>query len=176
MQLCLDKTNHTMEDVVYTKNGKPCFRYGGTYFNLSHSGEFTVCVLSDKEAGVDLEKTNHFEDRLANFVYHRQEREYIQKNYDQPDEGFTFLWTVKESIMKYFGTGLSLDPKKIHIDLSDPVSAVCDEYDCRSLHFTKYDLEGYALTVCSESEQFSVGYSRVILPPGGAVPGKLLCF
>ena len=163
LQKGLDRAGMADREIVYGKNGKPLLKNGRLHFNLSHSGRLTVCAFSEKKVGVDIEEVRQFDDALANFVYHKSEIEYIRENYAVADEGFTLLWTVKESIMKYFGTGLSLEPKKIYVDMSGGISAVCDEYDCGKLCFTTYAAEGHSFTVCSENKVFADKYETMVL-------------
>ncbi|MBQ8933310.1 MAG: hypothetical protein IJ061_03410 [Lachnospiraceae bacterium] len=44
-----------------------------------------------------------------------------------------------------------------------PVRAVCEEYDCRELCFTTYEIGGYAMTVCSKSREFTDRYEMLRL-------------
>ena len=37
----------------YNEYGKPYLESGGLFFNLSHSGEYVACAISDKEIGID---------------------------------------------------------------------------------------------------------------------------
>lgn len=143
-------------DFEYNKNEKP-FLTGrdDLYFNLSHSGTMAVCAVSDRPVGVDIEKRQHFEESFIRHVYLPEEADYITSNFNDPDKVFSELWTIKESIMKFFGTGLSLEPDKITVDLTRPISAVCQGFDASELKFTQYPAEGYALTVCSEYENFT---------------------
>lgn len=147
----LKETNY-----IYGQYGKPYLQNEKLFFNISHSGEYVVCGFSDEEIGVDIEKIQTFDNELINFVFNKNEIEYIKVNYPMPDEGFTFLWTIKESVMKYFGTGLSLGPKEIDVDMSGEISATCKKYNCSELCFGHYPVKGYALTVCSNNKNISM--------------------
>ena len=57
--------------------------------------------------------------------------------------------------MKYYGKGLSMDPRKIFIDLEDGYKAYYDGEYLESLFFTQYEYIGYHITVCSEYKNFS---------------------
>ena len=41
---------------VYGREGKPYFRDLPFYFNLSHSGDYVLCVLSEAEIGADIQQ------------------------------------------------------------------------------------------------------------------------
>lgn len=140
----------------YNKNEKP-FLIGedNIFFNLSHSGKMAVCAVSDRTVGVDIEEEQHFEDSFLHYTCFEEEVKYIHTNAESIDRSFTELWTIKESIMKFFGTGISLEPNKISIDMNSSIKASCESLDTSGLHFTQYKLSGYALTVCSEYENFA---------------------
>ena len=142
----------------YGKNGKPFLMdRQDLCFNLSHSGNMAVCAFSDRPVGVDIEAYRHFENDLVNFAYHQSETDYIRSREKDADRAFTKLWTIKESVMKYFGTGVDLEPKDLYIDMRGGIGAFCDQYDCGNLYFAEYAVKGYAMTVCSEYEKFSGG-------------------
>ncbi|MBQ7265972.1 MAG: 4'-phosphopantetheinyl transferase superfamily protein [Firmicutes bacterium] len=163
LKKALDEHNVEDRDILCGKNGKPYLKDKKLHFNISHSENMAVCAVSDRVVGVDTEKVHIFEEGLINFVFHKEEIDCIRKNYADPDEGFTFLWTVKESAMKYFGTGLALEPKGISVDMAGRVRAYCEGYNSDALYFTRYNIEGYVLTVCSEYEMFTEDHKQVRL-------------
>lgn len=137
----------------YTEHGKPYIKgYPGIYFNISHSGNIAVCAFSDKEVGVDTEKTKHFSEALIDHVFLPQEKNHIRPEFS--DKDCTLMWTIKESIMKYLGTGIGLGARSIALDLNAPVSAVCDSHDITGLHFTTFEADEHMLTVCSPYPNF----------------------
>ena len=70
----------------------------------------------------------------------------------------TELWTIKESLVKYDRTGLTIDPLKISVKMGSPVRASVSGLDCSRLYFTQFTLDHYALTVCS---QYSVFFETI---------------
>ena len=144
-------------EYLVSAHGKPYFEDGRICFNLSHSGTLAVCAVSDREVGADVQQYRHFEDNLIRFVFQPGEvqRIYACETPEQRDILCTRLWTVKESIMKYLGTGIGLAPKKIRLDMNGAISAQCSDLSLEKLHFTHYQPDGCELTVCSEYEQFT---------------------
>ncbi|MCR5557630.1 MAG: 4'-phosphopantetheinyl transferase superfamily protein [Butyrivibrio sp.] len=93
----------------------------GLYFNLSHSGGMAVCAFSDSEVGIDIEKNKEFKDSLVDYVFDDREKEFVSRLSDDDNKRnalFTSIWTMKESIMKFTGKGISMVPKSIFVDLS----------------------------------------------------------
>ena len=140
----------------YGPHGKPSLADGNhVHFNLTHSGRMAACAISNHPVGIDIEEERRFEEDFCRYVFQDREIEWVQRNAENANAGFTALWTIKESLMKYWGTGVSLEPKTIFIDQNEPIRAVCKDFSCQKLHFTRYALQGYQLTVCSEYRTFS---------------------
>jgi 4'-phosphopantetheinyl transferase len=103
----------------YGTHGKPYLAdYPDLYFNLSHSGRYAVCGISDREIGVDIQEEQTVEDRLAERFFTAGEYEELRKldNDRERKRLFFRLWTVKESYMKLNGKGLSQGLDSFRID------------------------------------------------------------
>lgn len=96
----------TLPDIVRGAEGKPRFpHHPHLHFNLSHSGALTLCALSARPVGVDLECIRPRREGL--FRYALTDKEYDQfaaLGGDWP--AFYTLWTRKEAWCKYTGLGL----------------------------------------------------------------------
>lgn len=45
----------------YLQNGKPrLLKYPNFFYNISHSGDYAICAVSDSEVGVDIQKIDLF--------------------------------------------------------------------------------------------------------------------
>ncbi len=112
----------------------------------------------------------------------------VQHDDSSFDQVCTRMWAMKESVMKYTGKGLSLDPKKITLKLirqeNSAISMADDagantktiiaridspEYDKKSLVIHEYDKAQYSpssffgISVCTEYEDFARGIDIVTL-------------
>ena len=150
------------------EHGKPFIKgREDAFFNLSHSGRMVVLAISDKEVGVDVEKNQFFKDSLISYVFSTKEtalakeiskdfRDFDAEDLQPSDLAYTRLWTVKESIMKYSGLGITLEPKMIEIysDDSRPgtLLAKSDSYDCTGLQLFCFARGDYQITVCSRKK------------------------
>jgi len=111
-----------------TPSGKPYLDgvYNYTYFNVSHSGNYTVCVFSDLPVGVDIEKIRPISQRVINrFLDGCSQIEAINK------------WTQRESFGKMTGNGF-------HDTRYDEIPHVFKEYN---------DINGYIITVCVDTSR-----------------------
>ncbi|RUT68630.1 hypothetical protein D0817_19925 [Flavobacterium cupreum] len=86
--------------------GKPYFSYDSFSFNISHSEDYVVCVISTDEKekiGIDIEKikTINREDYSSVFTP-------LEKNDITSDQHFYKYWTRKEAVIKADGRGLQI--------------------------------------------------------------------
>lgn len=78
------------------------------FFNLSHSGDLLVCALSDGEVGVDVERKGRLRMEVARRFFHPAEVLHLERmDGEGRKERFFRYWSVKESYLKYTGSGLS---------------------------------------------------------------------
>lgn len=117
------------------KYGKPfLINHNNINFNISHSGNYAICSISNRSTGVDIELTERKNaDKLPlNKTFSIKERDCYNT------EDFFKIWVMKESYLKMKGTGLSVDMTKIDID---------DVSDC---NFYTFSFDQYFVAV-SES-------------------------
>ena len=100
----LDMGNQ-LDKILYQKDAKPFLE--DVFFNISHSENLVVCVLSIKGAvGIDVEKEKPV--TLKNFKPWFTDREWTDiNNAPFPIRKFYWYWTRKESIIKALGVNLS---------------------------------------------------------------------
>lgn len=100
-----------IKDMIFakSKNGKPYLcNFENIHFNLSHSGDYVVCIISDKPVGIDIQEIITPEDLLMRRVCSDKEYEQIIESKDINNE-FTKLWVQKEAVLKKSGIGINGD-------------------------------------------------------------------
>jgi 4'-phosphopantetheinyl transferase len=102
----------SLNDLEYTKYRRPYFK-DDFNFNISHSGEYVVCAFSKQTTiGIDIEK-------ISEIDFHDFERTMTSLQWQdiylasEPYRSFFENWTMKESIIKADGRGLSIPLKEI---------------------------------------------------------------
>lgn len=104
------KQHHYEEDCLsklqLNRYGKP-YVDSSVYFNLSHSGQYVICAFYKEEIGIDIEKIEHLEIDDFKTIFSEQELDQLRVSVSPLTEFFRF-WTIKESIIKAEGKGLSL--------------------------------------------------------------------
>ena len=144
------------EHVAYGENGKPYLAdFPDVHFNLSHSGERVMCVLSPFDVGCDVEIIKGDRGRLAERFFKPEESAWIKhfETLEKQSEAFYRLWTLKECYMKVTGRGLSLMPDMfaLHMDELENVTLFHDgdrpEYDFREIDLH----DGYRYAYCMKN-------------------------
>ncbi|MBL9027776.1 MAG: 4'-phosphopantetheinyl transferase superfamily protein [Myxococcales bacterium] len=103
-------------------HGKPFVEGAPVFFNLSHSGDWIVLALADAEVGVDVELAREDVDvlEIAKVVFTSRELEELDalEPGGEQRRAFYRLWARKEAVLKAWGTGFSLDAKRVHVGLA----------------------------------------------------------
>ena len=99
--------------------GKPFVVDGGSLrFNVSHSGAWVlIALVDDVEVGIDVELSRPDFDvmEVGATVFSERELASLTKlSASAAREAFFRLWTRKEAALKAWGTGFSLDPRRVH--------------------------------------------------------------
>ena len=98
-------------EILNDKYGKPYIANmaitPGLYFNISHSGDLLVCAVSDAPVGVDIELIRAAYPDITKRVFRDDEYDFVMSGPDMPGAAFFQIWTMKESYVKWEGSGLS---------------------------------------------------------------------
>lgn len=139
------------------ENGKPFLAgMASVRFNLSHSDERVMCVVSDQDTGCDVEKMRDSDYKIAKHFFTDEECKMLEeKEGEERKELFFRLWTLKESFMKATGLGMKLSLKDFSFTIKEDQIIVCQKVNREQYYFKEYDLkDGYKYAVCSLSPQF----------------------
>ena len=137
----------------YGAQGKPCFKDGGVFFNLSHSGEYVICALAPCEVGCDVEKLAPVNLNVARRFCRREYDDiFAQETAEEQSDLFFRYWTLKESFMKATGLGMSLPLDAFEI-VRTPKLTVRQSVDTRQYGFAEFDgLAGYRCALCAAGD------------------------
>lgn len=131
------------EDLRYSAYGKPYVPDMKLRFNLSHSGNYVLLATDGEEIGADIERIDSVRLRLAERVSVPEEQAWMR---DDPLRFFA-LWTMKESVMKQCGLGLTLRPDTFSVLpllRGDSVSI-----EGRRLFGATVCFDGHCISVCA---------------------------
>ncbi|MBQ7433944.1 MAG: 4'-phosphopantetheinyl transferase superfamily protein [Lachnospiraceae bacterium] len=99
------------------KNQKPCLRdTDHLYFNLSHTKGLILLGIASSPIGVDVEGNQKPAFDIMTNYFHEDEVRYITdvSSEKEKSERFFHVWTKKEALTKYLGSGLHNHLKKIN--------------------------------------------------------------
>lgn len=153
----------TMPKVMRDENGKPRFTGADIPFCLSHSGNYAACVLGEETGGapfgLDIQEPRAVRAGLAERFFSDREKEQLRTGDD-----FCLIWSRKESLAKYQGSGLRGDLRALDTTgesiglLPDQKYGKADDAPIRYLVRTAegaclwscMTADGYAVSVCTD--------------------------
>lgn len=139
--------------VAYGENGKPFLADIPLSFSLSHSGEWVVCALADREVGCDVERVRPVRTAVAGRYFRPEEAAMIAAA-PTPDERydrFFRYWTLKESFVKALGSGLRLPLSAFRITLGDPPTVAWSVDPRQFCLFETTEIPGCRCALCAEA-------------------------
>ena len=89
------------ELLLFNDMGKPFFENGPS-FNVSHSGQYIVMAVSNKDIGVDIEENKEKDMSSLIRIFNEAEAKMIKEHAD-----FYYLWCAKESLIKCIGSSIN---------------------------------------------------------------------
>ena len=155
LRYALSEEGVTVPEAFLTgEQGKPALPGGKRCFNLSHSGEWVLCAIGERETGCDIEAIGAANRKIARRFFCPGEYEYVESGETEEElsRRFTRLWTLKESYLKNVGLGLRLPLDSFEISLNDGI--VLRRSENRSdVHFREFaDIPGYCCALCTEED------------------------
>ena len=101
------------------ENGKPYLTdYPQVHFNLSHSGNRVMCIVSSLECGCDVEMVEYRQKNIDMVIRCLAESE--QRLAAVSAVSFYRIWTLKESILKLSGKGILIPLRSFEVSLDPP--------------------------------------------------------
>lgn len=143
-----------IENLTYNNYGKP-FINDQIDFNISHSGEYVLCAVSEGvHLGIDIEKMKSIDLKCFASIMTKEQLNEILKS-PNPNNAFYRLWTIKESIIKAEGRGMSIPMETIKLNNN---SMTC-EFE-RNIWFIK-ELSidnNYAVSLAVNNDDYEVEF------------------
>lgn len=139
------------ESLLYNENGKPYYQ-NGPFFNISHSGNFVVMAISNKEIGIDIEE--NVEKNMSSLmrIFNEAEAKLIKEHAD-----FYYLWCAKESLIKCIGTSINKIREIPSLPLNGLKTFKGKDYQSQTLIYEKH-----IISITREgNEQFEIKIERI---------------
>ena len=107
--------HYKLQDLKYSLHKRP-YLEGNIDFNISHSGSYVVCVISDEcRAGIDIEEIKEINLEKFRRYWTLKEWEKILHAPHQYDQFYDY-WTKKEALVKAMGEGLYVPLRQIKLN------------------------------------------------------------
>ncbi len=101
--------------ISYDTWGKPHMENGAGHISVSHSGAYSVLIVSTNcQVGVDIEHMHHKIFRIAHKFLSDQEAAYVSTS--ESMENLYLIWCAKEALYKLHGRGSLSFREHLHID------------------------------------------------------------
>ena len=120
-------------EIKFNENGKPICDF--CHFNISHSGEWAVCVFSDTPIGVDIQQIKDIKMRGNYRFFTTREAEYVNSDTALLPQRFTEIFTKKEAAVKMLGGSLA--------SMASRIDTFSPEYNFETLIHKKF-----IITIC----------------------------
>ncbi|MFI3201812.1 MAG: 4'-phosphopantetheinyl transferase superfamily protein [Eubacteriales bacterium] len=161
----LKQAGYKYGTMIIEESGKPAFLESDLpYFNISHSGEYVMCAISDQEVGVDIQliKEGIQAVTLAKRFYHEKElNEIMQGKESERGRLFTEIWCMKESYLKYQGTGMNRGLNTFYLDKNS--SQIIDKGIRQTITYESGLIENYCYGICSDTKKSTITIKYVLL-------------
>lgn len=130
-------------EFTYNENQKPLLKNDkNLFFNISHSGEYVAVAVSNMPVGVDIEKIRPISESVINRVCSDSEKKYLEKSSDT-EKDFIKFWTLKESMVKASGNGISDNLKNHSFEiLPDKIISLGKKAEIKMIE----EIEGYIIS------------------------------
>ncbi len=105
----LASQNISYQNIKYFNNkyGKPYLKNNELFFNISHSFDYVITTISNKEIGIDIEKVRKTSLKVINQFATSKEKKYILSSDENIEERIFKIYTLKEAYFKMLGTNLN---------------------------------------------------------------------
>lgn len=143
-------------DFAYNEFGKPYINHvHGFSYNISHSGKWVAIAYAGGEVGIDIEEIQMGNEDIVDSFFTKEEKSFINMVVGKEREKrFTQIWTLKESYLKYLGTGLLTRLNSFSVNAVDGVLINQNGEVEKGLRLKSYLFDtNYFLSVCSMEKE-----------------------
>lgn len=98
------------EEVGFSLAGKPYLKnHERIHFNLSHSGKFVACAVSNCPVGIDIQELKVYNEKVVTRFFAKEDQALLSQIMDDEERGkvFTTLFSTKESYAKKKGISVA---------------------------------------------------------------------
>ncbi len=152
----------SIKELKYKLNeyGKPYLKnIENFFFNISHSGEYVILAISNKEVGCDIEKINK---NIENtFLLEKEERFVLKIKNSEDKPNIYRYWTLKESYIKNIGESMLYSYRSNvntgQLDKYDDATLMARNQKDENIYFKEItSIDGYYIALCSYEKDLNL--------------------
>lgn len=138
---------HFPLEFKYNDNQKPQLNEGPYQFNLSHSGDYVMCGISDTVIGVDVEQLHPITETLIKKVLSNEElTTFNTLSQEKQINYFYTCWTIKEAYFKALGIGIKKELLRLIIINDDEKTVSVNDF--QKMKFCSIISNGHICSAC----------------------------
>lgn len=126
-------------EIITNNYGKPYIKNMNIYFSISYSYKYVICIISNKEIGIDIEKIRKTNINTKKIFGTKLEQDYID-NYEKLFK----IFTLKEAYFKMLGTDLR-KIKDIEFKMNNNI--ICSD---DSVNISQIKYNNYIISICKK--------------------------
>lgn len=128
------------------KYGKPYLKNQNLFYNISHSFDYVITIISYKEIGVDIEKIRKVPLNIINQIATENEKKYILSTNKNIEERIFKIFTLKEAYFKMLGQDLK---NILNIEFKiENKNITCSDKKVKAAFIS--DVKGYVVAYCEK--------------------------
>ncbi|WP_243525754.1 4'-phosphopantetheinyl transferase superfamily protein [Bacillus pseudomycoides] len=144
--------------ILKNSSGKPYIKERpNIQFNISHSGQWVTCAVSNQNVGIDIEEIKPVDYRaLLNYFLSSYEKNLFNYVLEENQLKYFFcIWTAKESYVKAIGLGLQIPLHSFSVVNNKIINNTHNSETQALFKIKTYSsLEGHILTACGRENCF----------------------
>ena len=147
----LEKENIKYEEQQFIINeyGKPYINNKRLFFNISHSYDYVITIISDKEIGIDIEKIRKTNLNTIDIFATQKEKEYILSSENDIYKRLFQIYTLKEAYFKMLGKDLSrIKEVEFIIDNNNNNNITCSDKKINA--YSSDRIDNYIFSICKK--------------------------
>ena len=146
-------------NIKTNKHEKPTISNNDIQFNLSHSGQYAICVVDEILVGIDIQILRDNKTDISKKVLTERESKLFGTNI----ENAVKVFCIKEAILKKQGVGLSMGLKNIELATENPEGIFESKAKLIPLEENIYSVEGLNETVFTVNEVENIIVNTAVL-------------
>ena len=146
----LSRKNIIYNNIDYYINdeGKPYIKDNNLFFNIRHSENYVITVISEKEIGVDIEKIRKVPLNTIRQFATENEKKYILSSNSNIEERLFKIYTLKEAYFKMKGENLN-HILEVEFKIDNNI-IYCSDNNIIANFIN--DIDGYIISYCEKKE------------------------